>query len=114
MIGAVGVYSMMNTNFEIEKYPTAGEKKEGMIPLLNFNMGPLGGVLAMGYHIHALVIPILQNTSTPARYENDIRWGFFLSFVTYLSIGIFGLYGFSGVYFSDYAKLASPENWPIA
>jgi hypothetical protein len=65
-----------------------------MLPMFNFNPGPLGGVLALGYHIHALVIPILQETSTPANYEKDIRYGFYLGFFTYLGIGVAGFYGF--------------------
>ena len=101
----VGLYSLSNTTFGLSNYPKE-EFGISHIPLINFNPTPLGGVLAFGYHIHALVIPILKKTSTPLRYEKDVYYAFTLAFITYFVIGIAGIFGFSGMYFTSYLKFA--------
>lgn len=84
------------------------------IPLFNTNIGPLGGVLALGYHVHALTIPVIRKTSRPAHYERDISLAFGLVFLTYSTIGVAGMYGFLGTHFEQYLHFANAENYPIS
>ena len=71
-------------------------------------------MLALGYHVHSMAIPVIRKTSHEANHERDISKAFLLVFLTYTAIGVMGVYGFLGTQFSPYLQLANSENYPIA
>ena len=82
--------------------------------LFGSNVGPLSGLLGVGYFLHPCSIPIVRKNRNQANNERDLSIGFTLVFLTYTVIGVFGYIGFSGRQFEQFASVANPENWPIA
>ena len=69
------------------------------IYLFNTNFSPLAGVLGVGYFLHPLTVPIVRKNLKQENNERDVTYAYFLVFVSYSSIGLFGYFGFNGVYF---------------
>ena len=61
----------------------------------------LAGILCLAYFLHGLGHMITRNAKNPANNVRDIGIGYFLTFLTYAAIGIFGYYGFAGSIFPD-------------
>jgi hypothetical protein len=99
----IGLYSLSNTQYDLTLLPE-DQQTQGFntldltkhVPLFNYNIGPLGGVLGLGFHLHALTIPVLRKYSEEKHWERDISVAFFFVFITYCVLGIAGLYGFLG------------------
>jgi hypothetical protein len=87
-------------------YPEENVGEIKSIGLINSNPAPLAGVLAIGYFMHPLVIPVIRRTSVEKNYERDVSYGYTLIFLSYFLVGLFGFFGFQGNYFNEFAKMA--------
>ena len=84
--------------------------------IINTNFSPLAGVLCIGYFLHPVSVAIVRKNKVQENNERDLSMGFLLVFLTYLFIGIFGYFGFMGIYFSPKMMLTDSldPNGPIA
>ena len=82
--------------------------------MFNSNFSPLAGLLGVGYCLHPQIIPIMRNNKKQENNERDVSIGYFLVFLSYVLIGVFGYFGFTGIYFSEYEKLAPESGKPLA
>ena len=93
-------YSLTNTSFtftwteghEIQEYGSN-------ITMFKSNFQALTGMLASGFYLHQLGLPIILDNKKQKNNSRDVFFGYFLVFLTYLVIGIFGYFGFSGSHF---------------
>lgn len=70
--------------------------------MLNADFSPLAGALGIGYFLHTVSLPIVKNNENQNNNERDILFGYLLVAFTYISVGIMGSIGFTGVYFASY------------
>ena len=82
--------------------------------MFNTNFTPLAGVLGVGFFLHPFTVPIVRNNLNQKNNERDVSWGYFLVFLSYALIGLFGYFGFRGVYFAGYEDKAPESGKPIA
>jgi hypothetical protein len=59
----------------------------------------LTGMLAAGYYLHQLGLPIIFDNAKQKNNSRDVFYGYFCVFLTYCVIGICGYIGFSGTFF---------------
>lgn len=120
---SVGIYSLSNTNYQSVWLPTQDDldvqNEELMVNirnvfLINSNFTPLAGVLGIGYFLHPVAVPIVRNNLIQKNNERDLSWGYIMVFISYIVIGVFGYYGFSGVYFTEYSVSSTGSNRPLA
>ena len=57
--------------------------------------GPLMGILAGGFYMHNISIPIYRNSKNPKNNVRDIFIGFLLVCLSYCICGTLGVYGFN-------------------
>jgi len=55
------------------------------------------GILGGGFYLHNMSLPIYRNSKKPENNVRDIFIGFFVVFLSYAILGIFGYIGFSSV-----------------
>ena len=72
------------------------------IVLFNANFAPLGGILCQGYFLHTCSLPIMRSAKKPENTSRNLFIGYFVVFLTYLIIGVFGYIGFLGTFFKAY------------
>lgn len=105
----VGVVALSNTKFSLvflandeQRRLDVGEIQTNFreIFMVNTNFSPLAGVLCIGYFLHPVSVSIVRKNKNQENNERDLSMGFVLVFVTYMFIGVFGYFGFMGVYFS--------------
>lgn len=53
------------------------------------------GILGGGYYLHNISLPIFRNSKNPENNIRDAFIGYFLVFLSYVSCGVLGYYGFS-------------------
>lgn len=82
--------------------------------LFNLNFSPLAGVLGIGYFLHPVSVPIVRKNLNQKNNERDLTWGYTLVFISYVLIGVFGYFGFMGIYFWKYALSAKDSERPLA
>jgi len=70
--------------------------------LFNLNFAPLAGDLCTGYFLHTCALPVLRSSSNPKKSGRDLFIGYFLVYVSYSIVGLFGYIGFMGTNYSDY------------
>ena len=84
------------------------------IHLFNTNFSPLAGVLGVGFCLHPMAVPIMRNNLHQQHNERDLIHGYVMVFLSYAIIGVFGYFGFTGIYFEEYQKVAYDDQKPIA
>ena len=62
---------------------------------------PLMGIMGGGFYYHNMSLSIMHNSQNPEKNTRDMLIGYVLVFVTYVLIGIMGVYGFLGVNFEQ-------------
>ena len=119
----VGIYSFSNTSFQILSYPSQPQPppinqdiQQALTPILlfNTNFSPLAGVLGVGFFLHPLTVSIVRNNLNQSNNERDVCLGYTLVFISYISVGVFGYFGFMGTYFSEYEQLPQDADKPLA
>jgi len=61
----------------------------------------LMGILGGGFYFHNISLPVLKNAKDPKKGVRDIFIGYFLVYLTYISCGSLGYYGFMGKTFQS-------------
>lgn len=69
------------------------------IVMFGSNFQSLTGMLAAGYFLHQLGLPIILDNKNQKNNTRDVFLGYFMVYLTYCVIGICGYFGFSGSYF---------------
>ena len=124
----VGIYSFSNTVFDISKvslelgeaYPDPSRYINGDyairrdVLLFNSNFSPLAGLLCVGYFLHPVTVTIVRKNIDQRNNERDITMGYLLVCASYVMIGLFGYFGFMGIYFTEYLERAPAKEKPIA
>jgi len=59
------------------------------------------GILGGGFYFHNISLPVLANAKNPEKGVRDIFIGYFLVYLTYISCGSLGYYGFMGSTFQN-------------
>ena len=75
------------------------------VPLADSKFMPLMGILGGGFYFHNMSLSIIANAEKPEHNTRNILIGFLLVFFSYSSIGICGVYGFTGAAFASEAGL---------
>ena len=75
------------------------EVRESNIVMFKSNFEALAGMLAAGYYMHQLGLPIILDNKYQKNNSRDVFIGYLLVFMTYSLIGVGGYFGFSGSYF---------------
>ena len=99
-----GIKSAFNTTFDYSYIYNNGISPSH-ISLFGDDPSKLAGALSLGYYTHNIIIPIMKNNEVQSNNKRDLFLGYFLVFLTYTSLGLAGLYGFSGSDFYDNYKL---------
>ena len=68
--------------------------------MFNSNFTPLAGMLGIGYFLHPVSIPIVRGNRNQKNNERDLSLGYLFTFLSYVTIGISGYFGFMGTYFT--------------
>lgn len=71
------------------------------ILLFNSHFSNLGGIMGAGYFLHQFCLPVLQKAKEPEKTSRNLFIGYFAAFLTYVLVGVFGYYAFSGRNFKD-------------
>ena len=72
------------------------------IPIVGPSFFPVMGILGGGFYFHNMALPIISNAQHPENNMRNIFIGFLLVFLTYSSVGVAGVYGFTGVDFASF------------
>jgi hypothetical protein len=99
-ITGVGIYGFTNTDYVYSQEEKVENPDASLITFFNSSFGPLMGILGGGYYLHNITLPIVRNAAKPENNVRDVFLGYFLVFLSYVICGLFGLYGFSGYYFT--------------
>jgi len=70
--------------------------------MFNLNFAPLAGDLCTGYFLHTCALPVLRSSANPEKNNRDLFYGYFLVFISYSVVGLFGYIGFIGYNYSSY------------
>ncbi|CAI2364283.1 unnamed protein product [Moneuplotes crassus] len=92
------IYSLTNTEYYLTLVQEESDGPEN-IAMFHTNFQSLTGMLAAGYYLHQLGLPIILDNKDQDKNTRDTFCGYFLVFFTYCIIGICGYFGFSGSYF---------------
>ena len=108
-IYVVGIDSMLKTEYthsqtEYEDY-LQRKAEDPNVPYLAYislwseSFGPLMGILGGAFYFHNIALEVVQDSRNPELSVRDVFIGYCLSFVTYVTCGVMGYYGFYGVEF---------------
>ena len=92
-------YSISNTKYSFTWIESENIVEGQNIAMFKSNFQSLTGMLAAGYYLHQLGLPVILDNKNQENNTRDIFWGYFLVFLTYCIIGVCGFLGFSGEYF---------------
>jgi hypothetical protein len=68
---------------------------EARFELYSVGYPHLLGILGGGFYLHNISLPIFRNAKHPENNVRDAFIGYFLVFLSYVSCGVLGSYGFS-------------------
>ena len=68
--------------------------------MFNLNFAPLAGDLCTGYFLHTCSLSVLRASKNPENTNRDLFLGYFLVFISYAIVGLFGYIGFIGSEFA--------------
>lgn len=98
-----GIYSFTNTDFELKEIPNPDfSSNVREIEMFGYGFPSLAGVLCVGYFLHPAAIPILKNNANQKNNNRDLLVSYFVVFMFFSLVGVFGYFGFKGTYFKDY------------
>ena len=99
-IVSVGIVAFTNTDFSIgtaaEEAATNWDDTMRTLVMFNSNFAPLAGTLCTGYFLHTIAQPVLRQSKNPEKNNRDLFIGYFLVFLSYALVGVFGYIGFVG------------------
>jgi hypothetical protein len=94
------IYSLTNTSYSSSWISENKElSQESEIVMFGSDFKNLAGMLAAGYYMHQLGLPIILDSKNQKNNSRDVFLGYFFVFLTYCIIGLFGYIGFSGSHF---------------
>lgn len=70
--------------------------------MFNLNFAPLAGDLCTGYFLHTCSLSVLRSSKNPEKNGRDLFLGYFLVFISYSIVGLFGYIGFMGYNFREF------------
>jgi len=59
----------------------------------------LAGILQAGYFLHQFSLPIVKTAANKKTITRDVFLGYFMVFMTFVIVGTFGYFAFSGAQF---------------
>mmetsp|Transcript_7163 Transcript_7163/g.5421 ORF Transcript_7163/g.5421 Transcript_7163/m.5421 type:complete len:82 (-) Transcript_7163:581-826(-) len=68
------------------------------------------GILAGGFYLHNITIPIVKHAKYPEKNERNLFIGYLMVFLTYSVVGVLGYYGFSGSAFTSQENYVFTQN----
>ena len=77
------------------------------MPLLAKSVMPLMGIMGGGFYYHNMSLGLLKNSKNPQNNTRDILIGYTLVLITYITIGVMGVYGFLGARFANLGPSAN-------
>jgi len=92
-ICSVGIEALYTKKFEYRSVDFESETVG--IKLSSDGYPHLLGILGGGYYLHNISLPIFRNSKNPQYNIRDAFIGYFLVFLSYVSCGVLGYYGFS-------------------
>ena len=114
----VGIDSILKTEYthnkaEYEQYLKRREEDPSLpylayIGLWSESFGPLMGILGGAFYFHNIALSVVQDSRNPENSVRDVFVGYCLSFVTYVTCGVMGYYGFFGVEFESKLDTLDP------
>ena len=108
----VFVYSTANTKYEFSIVKQENHWEENgtrNVYLYNENFYPLMGVLAAGFYLHGMGLPILRENADPSKNVRDVFIGFSVACLNYSIVGVLGFMGFMGSYFVNNGHMSITE-----
>ena len=97
----IGIISLSNTDFDFKYLDNLKGSEIRHLLLFGENSSTLLGILSSSYFSHSFILPIIKNNQNQNNNKRDLFIGYFLVFLTYLSVGLLGYVGFSGLNFKD-------------
>ena len=73
-----------------------GPGKQEII-LIGENYSPMLGILAGGYYLHNISLPIYKDSKNPKNNVRDMFIGFLMVCLSYIICGTLGVYGFKNL-----------------
>lgn len=94
-----GIISLSNTTFDFEaKENIKGDNVKHLL-LWGANPFKLAGSVTLGYCSHTFIFSILKNNKNQDNNVRDLFIGYLFVGLTYITVGILGYIGFSGINF---------------
>lgn len=111
-IVGVGIYGFANTKYEasLSFKPNVMESDTRYLYLFGENFSTLAGMLGIGYFLHTVSIPIMKNNKNQQNNERDLSIAYGCVALTYITVGVLGYIGFTGVFFNDYYRDNDTQN----
>jgi hypothetical protein len=101
-----GIMALIHTPYDFEYIYNTEDSTIRHIWLFGENPTILLGMLTGSYFSHSFILPIMKNNENQKNNKRDLFLGYFLVYITYLSIGILGYIGFSDIHFDpDFKKV---------
>jgi hypothetical protein len=92
---ARGIIALFSTSYDFEYIHNDDTNDVRHILLYGESPNILLGILTASYFSHSFILPIMKNNENANNNNRDLFIGYFLVYLTYLSIGILGYIGFS-------------------
>jgi hypothetical protein len=100
-----GIASMVNTKFDFEyKENTNNPDEPRHLYLFGENPSMMAGTLTLGFFSHSFVLSMFKNNANQENNKRDLFFGYCLVSFTYVSVGVLGYIGFSGINFQPEFK----------
>ena len=93
----VFIDSLTNTTFKCSYKENSKDSEIRNLLLFGPNPFKLAGFLTLGFFAHTIVIPVMKKNKNQDNNKRDLFIAFSMVCFTYLSVGIFGYIGFSGI-----------------